>query len=238
MAPGAEHEEQGIDTSPTRPATSEDLVTTARIHGAQLPDGFFVRFGPGFLAAYHGRFRRSPHAVVLVAGPVDGPTAFLVGSLDNVAHYRWMVRHPLPLLAGALRSATVRPRLAVELVHTRGRRYLRGILRLLRRRARPAPSATRRAARTDAASTPAQGHDVVAVLTHVAVSQAAEGTGLGRALVEDFVTLARAHGAAEIRLISAVGTAGPGFYRRLGWWSLGDRAAADGTLVEEFRFPL
>ena len=79
---------------------------------------------------------------------------------------------------------------------------------------------------------------VVAVLTHVAVAPDAQGTGLGRVLVEAFVAHARARGADEVRLITHAHTRAPSFYRRLGWSSLGERSASDGSLVEEFRLVL
>jgi ribosomal protein S18 acetylase RimI-like enzyme len=229
--------QEGPDREPPlcRVAVPVELARTARLQASQLPDGFFVRFGSRFLAAYHGTFHTSHFATVLVVGPQGAPTGFLVGTYDNACHYRWLVRHPWPLARSGMMALAVRPGLAYEVLRTRGGRYLRSVIRLVRRRWAASPPAP--------ADVPADGRaparpSVVAVLTHVAVAPAAQGTGAGRALVEAFVRSAREHGADEIRLIAHVDTPAPGFYRRLGWTSVGERAASDATLVEEFQLLL
>ncbi|MCC5950440.1 MAG: hypothetical protein JJT89_18460, partial [Nitriliruptoraceae bacterium] len=122
-----------------RPARVPETQATAAVHAALLT-GLFVSLGRGFLRAYHASFLSSPHAVVLVALPVaprDGvrvtPNGFLVGTLDNEAHYRWLARARsvlLVLVAG--RALIIRPRLAARVVRTRGARYARALLRRLR----------------------------------------------------------------------------------------------------------
>ncbi len=188
-----------------------------------------MRFGTRFLAAYHGTFLAGPYATALSIGPPGAPSGFVVGTVDNPRHYRWLVRNAGPLARSGIVALSARPSLAYWLVRTRGRRYARSVLRLLLRR----PSTGGASRRADASV--ADVAPVVGVLTHVAVAPDAQGTGLGRGLVEAFVADARARGAHEIRLIAHVDTRAPGFYRRLGWSSLGERAASDGSLVEEFR---
>lgn len=218
-----------------RQVVAGELVRLAAIHAVQLPDGFFVRFGTRFLAAYHGTFLAGPYAAALSVGPPGAPSGFVLGTVDNPRHYRWLVRNAGPLARSGFVALSVRPGLAYELARTRGRRYARSVLRLLRHRASTG-GASRRTGRADG-SVPGPA-PVVAVLTHVAVAPDAQGSGLGRVLVEAFVADARARGADEIRLITHAHTQAPGFYRRLGWTSLGERAASDGSLVEEFRLVL
>jgi ribosomal protein S18 acetylase RimI-like enzyme len=213
----------------------EDLITTADLHLSQLPDGFFVRFGPRFLAAYHGTFLTGPAATALVVGPGDVPRGFVVGTLDNPRHYRWLVRNAGPMVRSGVGSLTVRPGLALELLRTRAARYLRSVVRLVRRRWVTAPATADGVAGDD--GTP-RAVPVVAVLTHVAVAADAQGSGFGRRLVEAFVERVRDHGADEVRLIAHVDTPAPAFYRRLGWQSLGERWSSDGRLVEEFQLIL
>lgn len=224
--------EQARAVGAVRRASVADLPATAAIHAGQLPGGFFVRFGRRFLAAYHERFLAGPAATMLVTGPVGAPTGFLVGTFDNAAHYRWLVRHPGSLLRVGAGSLLARPRLAVELLRTRAGRYLRVVGRLTLRRWAPAPRTAHSPQRATAGSVDPR---IVAVLTHVAVAPHARGAGLGRRLVATFVQQAGRWGAEEVRLISHVGTGAPSFYRRLGWTSLGERRASDGTLVEEFQ---
>lgn len=203
---------------------SQVLRRTAGIHARELPDGFFARLGPRFLRRYHQSFVDSPLADVLVAGNGIEPTAMLVGTYDNAAHYQWVARHRSWLLALAGVVALLgRPRLAAEFLRTRVGRYARAVGRFLGRRWGGTEPTT-------SASPPRR----VAVLTHVAVDAAAQGSGLGRDLVRAFVQRARSAGADEIRLITSADGPGPGFYRSLGWQRLRARRAADGTVVDEF----
>lgn len=226
-----------VTISPSvRDARRADLAATACLHARWLARGFFPRLGPVFLRAYHASFARSPVGVALVAS-IDGePVAFLVGTLDNERHYRWVTRHRAVHLAAAGLVGLGRDRaLLGEFVRTRARRYARSLWRRLRRR--PVTVAAR-AAPTRAPTRTTEHLGPVAVLTHVAVAADARGSGTGRALVRSFVERARAAGASEVRLISPLTTQAPAFYRALGWTSVGRRPASDGTLVEEFRLPL
>lgn len=210
-----------------RPATPEDLPATARLHRRQLPRGFFARLGPRFLARYHATFAASPDARLLVAERGGDVAGFLAGTVANHDHYRFVLRRrPVGLIAAGAAALLRDGDLAKEFVRTRAVRYGRAVARQLRRRV--VASASEGAAPT--AVVP----DQVAVLTHVAVSPEAQSSGAGRSLVERFVDEARTSGAGEVRLITAVRSSGPAFYRRLGWHSYGRRRAADGSLVEEF----
>jgi ribosomal protein S18 acetylase RimI-like enzyme len=113
-----------------RAATRRDLRTTARLHHEYLPDGFFARLGRQFLRGYHGSFLRSPHAVALVVTDADGeaPAGFLVGTLRNRQHYRWVLRNCGPRLTLRFVAAlSARPRLAWLFLRTRVGRYVRWV---------------------------------------------------------------------------------------------------------------
>lgn len=219
--------------SVVRPADSTDLRDTAQLHLAQLPGGFFARLGPGFLRHYHATFLASPHAVAFVASGSDGTVGFLVGTLDNRPHYRFVVKRlgvRLALRAGA--AMLGRPALLWLFLRTRALRYARWILRYpLRSRRAPAATAT--------GPTAAVAAPTVAVLTHVAVSDAAQGNGTGRALVAAFLDAARAAGADEARLVTTAGGPAERFYDRLGWIAGEVRPAGGGEgMVREYRLPL
>ena len=219
--------------SVVRPADSADLRDTADLHLAQLPGGFFARLGAGFLRRYHATFLVSPYAVAFVATGVDEAVGFLVGTLDNRPHYRFVVKRlglRLALRAGA--AMLIRPALLWLFLRTRAVRYARWILRYPLR-ARQVPAA--------AGSAPPAGvaGPTVAVLTHVAVSASAQGNGTGRALVAAFVDAARAAGADEARLVTTAGGPAERFYDRLGWIAGEIRPAAAGEgMVREYRLPL
>lgn len=210
-----------------RPAATAELDRTARLHARTLPEGFFARLGARFLRRYHHAFAASPQAEVLVARDRNHPAGMLVGTYDNAAHYRWVAHHRARRLALAgLAALLQRPRLAAEFVVTRTGRYARALGRFVRGRA------------VGASASEPQEPDRVAVLTHVAVDPAAQGAGVGRSLVGEFVERARRAGADEVRLITPADGPGPEFYRSLGWRHLRVRRAADGTVVEEFVLPL
>jgi ribosomal protein S18 acetylase RimI-like enzyme len=218
-----------------RPARADDLPRTAELHRRSLPDGFFARLGTGFLARYHATFAAGRRAAMLVAETGDGRVVgFLAGTVDNARHVRTVLRRPPPRLVLSGLLALVRdPRLGFEFLRTRVGRYLRSFRRALvpKRRAIAATGPGERSAPSE----PAGGAPVVGVLTHVAVDGEARGTGAGRALVDAFVERARHAQVPEVRLVTSRREGGSGFYRRLGWSSLGTRRAADGTVVEEFR---
>ncbi|MFA9432555.1 GNAT family N-acetyltransferase [Egicoccus sp. AB-alg2] len=230
-----------------RPAAPDDLRATSRLHRQLLPDGFFARLGRGFLCSYHRTFARSPHAVAFVTGPAGDADGFLVGTLSNRQHYRFVVRCcGVRLAARGLLALAARPRLAWTFLRTRAGRYLRWALRYpLRPARRPstaedltAPAAETRPdpAGEDAPAEPAAAP--VAVLTHVAVGTRAQGNGTGRALVEAFVAAAREAGVTEARLVTDAGGPAEAFYRRLGWTPGQVRHGSGGSLVREFRLSL
>jgi GNAT superfamily N-acetyltransferase len=220
-----------------RAATRRDLRTTARLHRTHLPEGFFARLGRGFLRSYHATFLASPFAVALiVTEPADGsPAGFLVGTLHNRAHYRWVLRRCGPRLGLRFVSAlSSRPRLAWLFLRTRVGRYLRWIGRYpLQRwgsRVGGATGSERPPAETSA--------HLVAVLTHVVVDDTLRGRGAGRQLVAAFVEAVRQAGAAEARLVTDVEGGAARFYEQLGWVASADRPGTDGDLVREFVLPL
>jgi GNAT superfamily N-acetyltransferase len=193
-------------------------------HATALPDGFFARLGRRFLRAYWDSYRRSPHALALVALAGDGSVVgVLAGTTDSAAHYRWVVRHRGARLAAvALAALVTRPALAVRFWRTRGRLYARGLLRfLLPRRRRPGGG--------PAPGTPG------ATLAHVVVDDPARRSGVGTALVREFEAKARASGVRRLRLLAHDGdTALSAFYRGLGWRQGPIRIDVDGVAWREY----
>lgn len=224
-----------------REATRRDLRATARLHHRYLPTGFFARLGRAFLRTYHGSFLASPLAAALVVtgGEDDGPAGFLVGTLKNRLHYRWVLRHrSVALTARLVLALACRPRLAWVFARTRVRRYLRWIVRYPFRRgdqvSAPPDEGTEGGAPDHATEAP----PTVAVLTHVVVDGSLQGAGAGRQLVEAFVARAREAGASEVRLVTDVDGGASAFYERLGWRAVDEHRGLDGKLVREFRLPL
>lgn len=249
--------ERSSDRAPlhVRPARPGDAARTAAIHRRALPSGFFARLGTRFLARYHATFAASERARLLVAERGGAVVGFLAGTIDNEAHYRTVLRRRWPgLVVAGVGAMLRRPRLAAEFLRTRVGRYGRAVRRRVGRSAGavggmpgsgsgPSGGTSHRAATAPApASSPggtetsdgARTNRPVAVLTHVAVSEDAQGTGAGRALVEAFTAEVRRARVGEVRLVTDRGGPGARFYRRLGWRSRGVRRGSDGSLVEEF----
>jgi GNAT superfamily N-acetyltransferase len=220
-----------------RAATRRDLRVTARQHRTHLPKGFFARLGRRFLRSYHASFRASPFAVALiVTDPADGtPAGFLVGTLHNRAHYRWVLRRCGPSLGFRFVTAlSARPGLAWLFLRTRMGRYVRWVGRYPLQR-----WSGRTGAATATAPPPVETADRrVAVLTHVVVDDRLRGRGAGRQLVAAFVEAARQAGATEARLVTDVDGGAARFYEQLGWEAVEDRPGTDGDPVREFVLPL
>lgn len=212
-----------------RPLTAADAEFAAALHEKALPHGFFGRLGVRFLTAYYRSFADSPHGIALIAQTPDGNVGALVGTVCNGSHYGWVLRNQGVLLArrGLLALAT-RPSELTFFLRTRVGRYLKGLLRLLRRSASPSATAAQsRAAR--------RGRGAPAVLTHVAVAPEARGLGVGAVLVDAFVAAARRAGCREACLVTLADDRGAGaFYQRLGWELQGVREDRDGQALEAY----
>lgn len=193
----------GAGVTEVRPLTSADLDFAAALHSEALPDGFFVSLGRPFLTRYYAAFVASPHAIGLVAVGVEERQGVLVGTIDDAAHYRWVIRHQYGALVRAGARGLARdPRLAARFARTRARRYLRGA-RLLGRRRRGGSIAP---------SAPTTG-----ALTHIAVVSERRENGVGTKLVNAYVKSAFAHGALRLRVATKADGGATDFYRHLGW---------------------
>ncbi len=206
-----------------RPADTRD---SAGIHHDVLGMEFLSRFGPGFLAAYHGAWVRSPAGLALAAEDDEGRLlGVMLGSLDPAAHYRWMLRQAGPGLAVRLAGrALVDPPLARDLIVTRGARYARGVWHQLTRRRGPAP----------AAETPAP-KPSTGEITHLMVAPSGQGSGAGRALVAETEARARAAGVEDLVLVTPPDLEARGFYNHLGWVEEGDMSSRSGESFIRFR---
>lgn len=199
-----------------RPAVPGDARAIAAIHQRLLPHGFFAELGRRFLHVYHRSFMTSPHAVSLVACRDDDVIGFIAGATDAHAHQRYVIRrHGLQLVVAGSVALLFRPALAMRFVSTRLGRYLRGLSRAL-------PS---RATRPTGAGAAPSDEAAVAVLTHVAVDDPAQGVGAGSALVGSFVAQVQERGSADrIELVTLAEGGASAFYERLGWTAAGEHA--------------
>lgn len=203
-----------------------DLELAVQLHERLFPDGFFARLGRAFLVKYYESFLDSPTATAVVAEREGVRCGYLVGMLDPVAHRREVLRrHGLRLALSALAALSVRPRLAAEFVRTRSGRYGRALLRQLR----PGPAAAGPGSAVSA---------MPAVLSHVAVLESSRAEGVGTALVEHFVTSARAAGRESACLVTRSDDGAGSFYTRLGWTSSGARRTDDGLSLDYYTLSL
>lgn len=152
---------------------------------------------------YHRSFDASPFGVAIAAVDSSGTLlGFLVGTFEDGAHYRWVVRSfAWRLVPSAAVGLVRRPLRAWRFARTRLRRYARGATKL-------------------AGATPPKPDGAIAVgsLTHVAVAPAGRGRGVGTALVDAFVAGARQSGAGRVQAKTVAGADGAaGFYTSLAW---------------------
>ncbi|MDA2813440.1 GNAT family N-acetyltransferase [Nocardiopsis sp. RSe5-2] len=197
----------------------DDVPTVVRLHRANLPSGFFVELGDRFLGRYYRSFLTSPAAVALVAESGGAAAGFLVGSTDEAAHHRHLMRFSRWDLARAgLASLLVRPELTARFMRTRARRYLRG----MRRSPGPGPAGSGRNADGGGGTGGGEGTGGAplrtGVLSHIAVDSGVRRSGVGAVLVGGFTGIARVHGVERLRLYTGHDNqAAQRFYRRLGW---------------------
>ncbi len=203
-----------------------DTRDSAGIHRDVLGMEFLSRFGPGFLAAYHGAWVRSPAGLALAAEDDGGRlVGVMLGSLDPAAHYRWMLRQAGPGLAARLAGrALIDPPLARDLLVTRGARYARGVWHHLAGRRGPAPAVETTAP-----------HASTGEITHLMVAPAGQGSGAGRALVAETEARARAAGVEDLVLVTPPDLDARGFYNHLGWVEEGDMSSRSGESFIRFR---
>lgn len=211
-APAATFEIHRLDRSLSR--------RSARLHLDELPPSFFGDLGPLFLRTYHRSFDASPAGVAVAAVDSSGALlGFLVGTFEDGAHYRWVVRSfAWRLGPSAAVGLLRRPLKAWRFIRTRLRRYVRG-------------------ATTLAGTAPPRPSDGVAVasLAHIAVAPAGRGHGVGTALVEAFVADARRSGAGRVQAKTLAGKIGAGgFYDSLGWRQTGGLRDVDGKPYDWF----
>lgn len=215
-----------------RPATPADLLLTADWQCRFLRDGLFPRLGPGFVRHWHASFLDAPWGLAFIAeapspsGPV--PLGFLFGSSDQLRHVDDILqRHRTRLLLQGGLSLAMRPRLCLGFLRTRGRSYLRRLLK------RPAPGPV-------PATGPVPGSvPRVAVITALVVDPASRGNGIGEKLVEQFLSEASDAGAPLADLVTKAGPGGAGrFYERLGWTPVHAHTTKDGETAQTYRFHL
>lgn len=211
--------------SEVRSLALEELREAAWLHTRELPHEFLSRFGSGFLTRYYRAFLESPHAVALAvpdsrSGRLEG---VLISTFDTPAHYAYLVKsHGFALAGHAALRALLYPGLARDLLKTRLRRYLRGILRSVRS---PEPKEI--------------SEERVGFLTYVAVAEDRRGLGVGGSLVNSYAEMAREVGLDRLELVTLPDELGAGpFYTRLGWTHAGERTSRSGERYEFYTLKL
>lgn len=226
-----------------RPLAPSDVRASSRLHGEVLHMEFLARCGPGFLRSYHRAWMASPDGLALAAVDADGNVVgVLLGALRPADHFRSMVRRHGALLAlRLLVAALARPALARELVATRLVRYLRGLGRMalgaIRRSPRPAEPHAGEPGPGEGAGT-TETPPRVGEVTHVMVSPVAQGTGAGRALMEEAQRVAAGQGIVELVLVTPPDLAAGAFYEHLGWERQGTLTSRSGEAFVRYRLPL
>jgi len=240
--------------SPTiRPFQDGDWKVVTKLHQDQLSDEFITKFGRRFLRYYYRAFADSPYAVALIAiEPTRNQVVgSLMGTLDSAKHYRYMIQsYGLKFALHILLQSILRPTLAWKLVVTRGRRYIKGIMRYAFSRKNPPHQSEVAGEAGDkggaevsnvangAASDAGVAYvEIVADLTHLVVDESVRSGGIGSSLVRAFEEQARLFGVTRIDLVTLPPSehgAGP-FYEKLGWATVGLSTSASGERFVLYR---
>ncbi|MFL4476790.1 GNAT family N-acetyltransferase [Paeniglutamicibacter sp. ORCA_105] len=215
-----------------RRASSSDLSLTGHWQCRYLRDGLFPRLGPRFVRHWHATFLDAPRGFAFIAeaqGP-DGqvPLGFLFGSSDQLRHVDDVLRvHRTRLAVQGGLALVIRPKLFLGFLRTRGRSYLRRLLK------RPVTEVAPAAVRVPV-SVPR-----VAVITALVVHPESRGHGVGERLVKHFLSQASDAGAPLAELVTKAGPGGAGrFYERLGWAPVHAHTTKDGETAKTYRVDL
>lgn len=208
-----------------------DAGRSAALHARVLDMEFISQLGPSFLRTYHKAWIDSPVALALAVDDPEGRlVGILLGSLDPAVHVSAILqRHGGVLAARLLMAASIRPGLAATLVRTRVLRYARGLTRVLVGSLR----ARRRGRDSSAARPPRLGE-----VTHLFVEPSCQGTGVGRALLDEAVRRATTAGLVELELVTPPDLVARLFYERLGWRPAGLLTSRSGEEFVRYRLPL
>jgi len=230
-------------TATVRPLSAADLSAAADLHRRVLDMEFLSRYGSAFMRAYYRAWIEAPGAIAVASVGEHGELlGVLLGATDPAAHVRGMVRRRGLGLGARLAAHCLRhPSLARDLVVTRGRRYVGGLARLL------VPRGRRSAGSAGAPNPPAPNppapdapHVATAVgeITHVLVDTDRQGSGVGGALIEAAVAVARGAGVDELVLVTPPDLEARNFYEHLGWLADGEITSRSGELFLRYRLPL
>jgi GNAT superfamily N-acetyltransferase len=213
-----------------RPLIKSDLIAAAVLHRRVLEMEFLSRYGLAFMRTYYKAWIEAPGSIAVAAVDERGDLlGVLLGARNPATHVRAMIhRRGMQIGVQLAAYAIVHPPLAKDLIVTRGRRYARGLARLvvvpLRR---PVPSSSIRAP-----------GPTVGEVTHVLVRPDRQGLGIGRALVDAAVEMARVAGVDELVLVTPPDLAARNFYERLGWLADGKMTSRSGEAFLRYRFQL
>lgn len=217
---------------------------SSRLHREVLDMEFLTRCGDGFLRCYHRAWIESPYSIAIAAIDNDGRIeGVLLGSVQPEAHFRAIVRRRGVFLAVWLLVGSVKDwRFAKELFGTRAIRYSRGLVRMLLRSLERTVRRGGRLGATDSGSE-AAGEAVartagVGEITHVMVSGDAQGTGIGRALLEEARAKALAEQLEELVLVTPPEMTAGQFYEHLGWQQVGKITSRSGEQFLRYRLLL
>ena len=213
-----------------RPLIKADLTAAAVLHRRVLDMEFLSRYGLAFMRTYYQAWIEAPGSIAVAAIDERGDLlGALLGATDPATHVRAMIRRRgLQIGVQLAVYAIVHPPLVKDLIVTRGRRYARGLVRLVVVRLRRAvPSSSTRAA-----------GPTVGEVTHVLVQPDRQGLGIGRALVDAAVEMARVAGVDELALVTHPDLAARNFYERLGWLADGKMTSRSGEPFLRYRLPL
>lgn len=200
-----------------RRVQERDLPFLVEVHLRQFPHGFYSQLGSAFKTRYFRQYVRSPGAIGLVAEQRDGSglVGYLIGTVDDDAHERFMYRSAAPALAAAGGSAlAAKPALWSDFMRRRAlwyaRRFGSGIVRTRR------PSGE-----------PRQGE-----LLYICTTQGNRRRGIGAALLRSYVEEAQRAHAAGLHLVSERdNTAAHEFYAHRGWQVVSESVTRDGRPV-------
>lgn len=206
-------------TNVVRDVTESDLQSVAELHVQAFPDSVLGELGVEAVRRNYLWQLTGPHDLTaLVAVTDDSVHGFLFGGLFRGSTIGFVKKEKWFLARRVLCNPAI-------LFRSVGRSRLGLAAKLLTRRAQPSQS-------EEPASVPPRSFGVLAI----AVDPAAQGMGIGQALMNEARARALAHGYLGMHLtVHPENTSALGFYRSLGWTELME---PDGSWVGRMKITL
>ncbi|NNN20539.1 MAG: GNAT family N-acetyltransferase [Acidimicrobiales bacterium] len=202
-----------------RQMETSDVDSCVELHSAVLGVEFIAKAGKSFLRSYYLSWMATSTSVSLVACIGSDVKGVLLGTYDPKTHYQEFTKGSGSKLAYEMfKASIIHPAFGVELIRTRGIRYLKGILRILRKKKED--SNTQLSGEVEEINS--------AELTHLFIDPREQGKGIGQQLVNKMTELCIEKSVQRVVCVTPPEFRARKFYEKIGFKDMGTTSSKSG----------